>query len=51
MFQCTAGIKTNYSRYFIEKESGKDVIDKEEQAVPNLGNGSKCMYCSHFGPL
>ena len=44
-------IVCDFSRDFIEKESNKDIINEEEQAVPDLGNGSKCMYHSRFGPL
>ena len=37
-------IVCDYSRDFIEKESNKDI------AVPNLGKGSKCMYCVVLAP-
>ena len=43
-------IVCDFSRDLIEKES-KDITDEEEQAVPDLGNGSKCLYLSRFGPL
>ena len=43
-------IVCDYSRDFIEKESNKDIVDEEERAVPNLGNGSKCMYCVVLAP-
>ena len=43
-------IVCDFSRDFIEKESNKDIVDEEERAVPNLGNGSKCMYCVVLAP-
>ena len=46
-------IVNDFSRYTIKslEEIDKETIDDEEQAVPEFGISSKCMYLMSFGPL
>ena len=46
-------IVIDFSRDTIEnlEEIDEITVDDEEQAVPEFGIGSKCMYLMSFGPL
>ena len=46
-------VVNDFSRYTIKslEQIHKETIDDEEQAVPEFGISSKCMYFMSFGPL
>ena len=45
-------VVNDFSRYTIKtlEEIDKETIEDEEQAVPEFGISSKCMYYLSFGP-